>query len=147
MEQFETHSVEETLALGQRFAGRLALGDCVALEGQLGSGKTVFARGVALGLGLADGRMVRSPTFVLMQEYPARLPVAHLDAYRLADPEAELLDLGFEEMLATSVVLLEWGERAKGLLPPGTWHVAIRITGRTGRSFGISRSPSVTRTD
>ena len=73
--------------------------------------------------------------------------MAHLDAYRLADPEAELLDLGFEEMLATSVVLLEWGERAAGLLPPGTWHVAIGITGRTSRSFGISRSPSVKGTD
>ena len=139
MERHETNSLEETIALGRRFADRLELGDCVALEGQLGTGKTQFARGVALGLGLADPRMVRSPTFVLMQEYPARWPVYHLDAYRLADPVAELLNLGYEEMLADGVVLLEWAERARPLLPDGTWRVAIEMTGQTSRAFCISR--------
>jgi tRNA threonylcarbamoyladenosine biosynthesis protein TsaE len=139
MENHTTHSLDETVTLGSAFAERLDTGDCVALEGQLGAGKTQFARGVALGLGLDDGRMVRSPTFVLMQEYPARVPVYHLDAYRLAAPEAELLDLGLEEMLADGVVLLEWAERAESLLPPNAWRVRIGITGETDRSFTISR--------
>jgi len=139
METHETHSLDETVALGRTFAERLDIGDCVALEGQLGAGKTQFARGVALGLGLDDGRMVRSPTFVLMQEYPARVPVYHLDAYRLADPEAELLDLGLEEMLADGVVLLEWAERAESLLPPTAWRIRIDIDGETHRSFTMSR--------
>ncbi len=139
METHETHSLDETVALGREFAGRLAVGDCVALEGQLGAGKTQFARGVALGLGLDDGRMVRSPTFVLMQEYPARMPVYHLDAYRLADAAAELADLGFVEMLSDGVVLLEWAQRAESLLPEGTWKVAITIAGETDRAFAFSR--------
>ena len=137
METYETHSPDETVALGRRFADRLAIGDCVALIGQLGTGKTQFARGVALGLGLDDGRMVRSPTFVLMQEYPARMPVYHLDTYRLIDPAAELIDLGFEEMLAGGVVLLEWAERAEALLPERTWRVTIETTGETDRRFRI----------
>jgi len=139
METYDTHSAAETIALGRQFADRLAVGDCVALVGQLGTGKTQFARGVALGLGLDDGRMVRSPTFVLMQEYPARVPVYHLDTYRLIDPPAELIDLGFEEMLADGVVLLEWAERAAGLLPDRTWRVAIETTGETDRRFRIGR--------
>ena len=139
METHTTHTLDETVALGREFAARLAVGDCVALEGQLGAGKTQFARGVALGLGLDDGRMVRSPTFVLMQEYPARMPVYHLDAYRLADAAAELVDLGFEEMLTDGVVLIEWAERAEPLLPEGTWKVAIAITGETDRAFTFSR--------
>ncbi|NLF33230.1 MAG: tRNA (adenosine(37)-N6)-threonylcarbamoyltransferase complex ATPase subunit type 1 TsaE [Planctomycetes bacterium] len=138
-DQTTTHSLDETIALGRRFAARLGVGDCVALDGPLGAGKTQFARGVALGLGLDDGRMVRSPTFVLMQEYPARVPIYHLDAYRLGDPQAELIDLGFEEMLADGVVLLEWAERAPSLLPEGTWHVTIEITGPTDRRFTIRR--------
>lgn len=111
----------------------------MALHGQLGAGKTQFARGIALGLGLADGRMVTSPTFVLMQEYPARLPVYHLDAYRLALPETELAEMGFDEMLENGVVLLEWAERAAGLLPAGTWDVRIEVAGAADRRFRVSR--------
>jgi len=139
MEAYTTHSLDETVALGRAFAERLAVGDCVALEGQLGAGKTQFARGVALGLGLDDGRMVRSPTFVLMQEYPGRVPIYHLDAYRLTDAATELADLGFEEMLADGVVLLEWAERAESLLPAATWRIRIEIDGETDRSFSFSR--------
>lgn len=139
METHDTHSLDETIALGERLGHRLEAGDIVALHGQLGAGKTQFARGIALGLGLDDGRMVRSPTFVLMQEYPARIPVFHLDAYRLDDARAELLDLGFEEMLADGVVLLEWAERAADLVPVSAWHVRIEILGETDRRFRIWR--------
>jgi tRNA threonylcarbamoyladenosine biosynthesis protein TsaE len=135
----QTHSLDETIAEGRRFAQRLQAGDCVALVGPLGAGKTQFARGVALGMGLDDGRMVHSPTFVLMQEYPGRVPVYHLDAYRLTHPAAELLDLGFEEFLADGVLLLEWADRAAALLPPNAWRVSFEITGPTDRQISFRR--------
>lgn len=138
-ELIQTHSLTETIEAGRRFAQQLSVGDCVALIGPLGAGKTQFARGVALGMGLDDGRMVHSPTFVLMQEYPCRVPVYHLDAYRLVDPVGELEDLGFEEFLTDGVVLLEWADRAAGLLPDGSWQVTIEITGATDRQITLGR--------
>jgi tRNA threonylcarbamoyladenosine biosynthesis protein TsaE len=138
METIETHSVPGTRSLGKRLAGRLHAGDCVALVGPLGAGKTVLVRGIAEGLGLADGRMVSSPTFVLVQEYPARLPVYHLDLYRLSDPGAELADLGLDEMLACGVVLIEWADRAPDALPRRRWEVLIEITGPRARRFWIA---------
>lgn len=141
METFTTHNLDETVEAGRTFASRLGAGDCVGLDGQLGAGKTQFARGIALGLGLADGRLVTSPTFVLMNEYPARVPVYHLDAYRLGDPGVELIEMGLEEMLETGVVLLEWAERAPSVLPSGAWRVAIEITGATRRRICVERRP------
>jgi tRNA threonylcarbamoyladenosine biosynthesis protein TsaE len=128
LETIQTHSLEETIAAGRRFAQRLQTGDCVALMGPLGAGKTQFVRGVALGMGLDDGRMVHSPTFVLMQEYPC-----------LKEPVAELEDLGFEEFLTDGVVLLEWADRASGLVPQDSWRVSIQITGPTDREITIRR--------
>jgi len=138
-ETFQTKSPAGTTALGRRIAGRLGAGDCVALAGELGSGKTVLVRGIAGGLGLADERWVSSPTFVLVREYPARVPVYHVDLYRLGQPEAELADLGIEEMLADGVVLIEWGDRAAGALPRPHWRIDIEITGRTHREFTLRR--------
>ena len=145
METHDTHSLDETIALGRQFADRLAAGDRVGLTGQLGAGKTQFVRGVALGLGLDDGRMVHSPTFVIAQEYPGRVPIYHLDAYRLTDPVAELLDLGISEMLADGVVLLEWADRAGDLLGAGAWRVEIEIIGPTDRRFVLARTDRLSR--
>ena len=89
METHETRSLSGTLAAGRSFAGRLTRGDCVALRGPLGAGKTVLVRGIAEGLGLIDTRIVSSPSFVLVQEYPAKMPVFHVDLYRTAEPAAE----------------------------------------------------------
>ena len=138
VEEFATGSLEETYALGRRLAGRLGAGDLVALIGPLGAGKTALVRGIAAGLGLADPRVVTSPTFVLVQEYPARLPVYHLDLYRLSDPGAELADLGLDEMLACGVVLIEWADRAADALPRRRWQVRIEITGPRARRFCIA---------
>src|SRR3954464_12093190 len=82
--------------LGRRLGGLLFPGAVVALVGKLGAGKTHLARAVAEGLGVADGRVVTSPTFVLVQEYPGRLPIYHFDAYRLR-AEGEFADLGADE--------------------------------------------------
>ncbi len=139
METFETHSLTETYDLGRKLAGRFGAGDCVALVGALGAGKTALVRGVALGLGLRDERMVSSPTFVLAQEYPADVPVYHLDLYRLADAPAELETLGLDEMLSEGVALVEWADRAGASLPRPHWRIDIEITGRRSRRFRLSR--------
>jgi len=140
MDVFETTSVEETLALGRRLAGRLGVGDCVALVGDLGAGKTVLVRGIAEGLGLADERLVSSPSYVLVQEYPASVPVYHLDLYRMHDVAGELAQLGLDEMLADGVVLIEWANRAGRALPRDHWQLHITITGRLNRHFTLSRN-------
>src|SRR5947207_7630174 len=85
-----------TAALGRRLGELLFPGAVVALVGTLGAGKTFLTRAVAEGLGIANSRLVSSPTFVLIQEYPARLPIFHFDAYRLRS-EAEFADLGAGE--------------------------------------------------
>lgn len=139
-ETFETIGAEQTVRLGEQLAGRLSRGDCVALVGPLGAGKTVLVRGIAVGLGLEDPRLVSSPTFVLVHEYPARLPVYHLDLYRLTDPRAELGDLGFEEMLDEGVALVEWADRAPGALPAGRWDIRIEIIGVDSRRFHVTRA-------
>ena len=138
-ETFTTNSPAATAALGRRLAGRLRAGDCVALIGDLGAGKTALVRGIASGLGLADDRMVSSPTYVLVQEYPAAVPVYHLDLYRMGSPEAEIGELGLEEMLADGVVLIEWAERAEAVLPRPRWRISIDITSQRTRRFTLSR--------
>jgi len=111
----ETHSPEQTETLGRRLGGRLRAGDVVALSGPLGSGKTVLARGLALGAGAAG--YMASPSFVLIREYSGPLRVHHVDLYRLERPE-DLETLGLEELLdGTGVVIVEWADRAPSLLP------------------------------
>ena len=139
MEVFKTASVKSTLSLGRKLAARLGVGDCVALVGQLGAGKTALVRGIAVGLGLEDQRLVASPTFVLVHEYPANVPVFHLDLYRLSAPDEELIDLGIDEMLSEGVVLIEWADRAGEALPRPHWRIDIELTGETNREFILSR--------
>jgi len=138
-EVHETRSVRGTMSLGRRLAGRLAPGDCVALVGPLGAGKTVLVRGIAVGLGLADERLVASPTFVLVREYAARAAVYHLDLYRLSHAADELAELGLDEMLADGVVLIEWADRAGGALPCPRWEIDVEITGERSRRFSLRR--------
>ena len=138
-ETFETNSVDETVALGRRLAERLGPGDCVAVVGELGAGKTVLVRGVATGLGVADEREVVSPTYVLVHEYAGRTPVYHVDLYRMKDAAAEMGDLGMAEMLADGVVLIEWADRAADALPRPHWRVDIAATGPDAREFRLDR--------
>ena len=137
-ETFETRSVRGTVALGRKLASRLGAGDCVALVGPLGAGKTALARGIASGLGLADERLVSSPTYVLVQEYPCSPALYHADLYRMVAPEAELTDLGLDEMLAGGIVLIEWADRAAGALPPGHLRIDIEIISPTARRFTLT---------
>ncbi len=120
-----TASVAETIALGRRIGEQISQGDVLALVGRLGAGKTHLAKGIAIGLGVVDERGVNSPTFVLVNEYDGRLPIHHIDAYRLSSAD-ELAALGFEEMLADPcVVLIEWADRVVSAVPPRAWWITI----------------------
>lgn len=111
----ETHGPEETAALAARLGRALGPGAVVLLYGELGAGKTTFVQGLARGMGLGDE--ARSPTFVLVHHYTAGpLPLVHADFYRLSGPE-EALDLGLHEQAAAGVLVVEWPERAAGVLP------------------------------
>ncbi len=110
-----TSSEEETEALGASVAQHLRAGDVLACFGDLGSGKTVFIRGVCRGLGVNDP--VTSPTFTLIHHYKGRVPVYHFDFYRIRSEE-EALALGLEEFFAgDGVCVIEWADRITGLLP------------------------------
>jgi len=118
-----THGVEETWALGERLGARLSAGDCVALRGDLGAGKTALAQGIARGLGVTEP--VSSPTFALVHEYAGRVPVYHLDVWRLRGPE-ELPDLSWDDLRAAGgVLLIEWPERIEPALPTDRVEAAL----------------------
>jgi len=136
---FQTDSPEQTVALGRKLAGRFSVGDCVALIGELGAGKTVLVRGIATGLGVADEREIASPTYVLVHEYDSPTPVYHVDLYRSHAGAVELAQLAIEEMLADGVVLIEWADRAEDALPRPHWRIDITATGATGREFRLRR--------
>ena len=136
MQTFETNNPNETHALGKRLAEQFSAGDCIALVGDLGAGKTVLVRGLAEGLG-CDVQLVSSPTYVLVQEYPGRWPLYHIDLYRLGDPAAEFADLGVEEMLEAGVVVIEWADRAEPALPRRRTTIRIDVTGETARRFRV----------
>jgi tRNA threonylcarbamoyladenosine biosynthesis protein TsaE len=126
------HSPDETRALGIALGASIAEPVVIALIGNLGSGKTLFTRGVSEGLGVPDARMVTSPTFTLVQEYPGRLPIAHFDTYRLRSP-AEFLDLGPQEYFETDVCLIEWADRIASWLPDDHLSLTFQSTGTMSR--------------
>ncbi len=118
-----THSESETAAAGRELAATLAPETAVLLFGDLGAGKTAFVRGLAEGLG-ANPSDVSSPTFTLIQEYRGgRLPLLHVDLYRL-DDSREIDDLGLEELGSGGVVAIEWAEKLPRPIPGS---VAVRI--------------------
>ncbi len=122
-----------TRSLGRALAERLFPGAVVGLVGPLGAGKTFLVRAVAEGLGIADSRVVSSPTFVLIQEYDAKLPIYHFDAYRLPDAAA-FVDLGVHEYFeGKGVCLVEWADRVPACLPVEHLRVTLEVTGPTSR--------------
>ncbi len=107
---YETYSERETFALARKLAKNFKGDEIVFLIGELGAGKTVFAKGIAAGLGLKDIHQVCSPSFTLLNVYSGRSPIYHLDLYRLSG-EAEIRDLGFEDYIGEGVLLIEWAEK------------------------------------
>jgi tRNA threonylcarbamoyladenosine biosynthesis protein TsaE len=117
-------SVQETIQFGNQLGQQLTGGEVVALTGDLGTGKTVLTRGIALGLGIPMDR-VSSPTFTLIQEYTGSIPLIHVDLYRLEKPN-DISTLGLEEYFTPStVVVIEWAERFPQILPSD--HIAILL--------------------
>ncbi|HVA85320.1 MAG TPA: tRNA (adenosine(37)-N6)-threonylcarbamoyltransferase complex ATPase subunit type 1 TsaE [Candidatus Saccharimonadales bacterium] len=131
-----TNDADATRALAAALAQAGRAGDVVALHGELGAGKTQFAKGFAAGLGISE--TVNSPSFVLMSEYAGRLPLFHLDLYRLADGNEALAGGLIDERQSDGVVLIEWAERLGSALPPRRLDVRIDGTGDEPRSIAIS---------
>ena len=105
-----TRSAEETFELARKMAAGFEGTEVVLLIGELGAGKTVFAKGIAAGAGVADPGRVTSPSFTLVNVYEGLHPVYHIDLYRL-EREAEIADLGWEDMLGRGIVVVEWAEK------------------------------------
>lgn len=131
-----TRSETETDQLGETLAQALRPGTVLGLVGPLGAGKTRLVKAIAVGMG-ADPDAVSSPTFVLIQEYPARLPFYHFDTYRLKD-EDEFLELGAEELFSgEGVCLVEWANRFADVLPPDTLWIEIRVLSPNEREWAF----------
>ncbi len=115
--QTETHSIEETKQLGEKIGEWLDAGTVIALTGDLGSGKTSFVQGLAKGLDVPEGYYITSPSFTLINEYPGRHTLFHVDLYRIGDP-VDFEDIGLYEILhEEGVVAIEWSDKLpKGLL-------------------------------
>lgn len=130
--KFTTRSQEETISLGRRLGSILEPGQVVALNGDLGAGKTTFTKAIAKGLGIKEN--VTSPTFTLISEYQGRLPMYHFDVYRIDKIDADYM--GFDEYLfSDGVSIIEWAEKIKELLPEDTLYIDIKKISDTKREF------------
>lgn len=120
-------SEQDTIALAKWLTPKLKAGDLITLAGDLGSGKTFFASQV--GLALAVPEKLDSPSFVMMKEYySGRLPLFHLDLYRIKNA-TELYDLGIFDLMETGITLIEWPERAAALLPEASYRLVFHFDG------------------
>ena len=135
-----TRDAGETRALGARLAAAARPGDLICLVGDLGAGKTQLAKGFAQGLGVTD--TVSSPTFVLMTEYAGRLPLFHLDLYRLDDAADALAGGLLDERQLEGVALVEWAERLGEALPVARLDVVIDGTGDDPRTIALRSADS-----
>jgi len=132
-----THSTDETFSLAKELGSRARRGDVFALHGDLGTGKTIMAKGIALGMGI--GEDITSPTFTLLEEYPADIPLYHFDLYRIED-DSEFDQLFFEEYWENSgISVIEWAERAGNRLPWQTIHVYIKYIDPDRREITIEK--------
>lgn len=137
----ESDSPNETESIGAELASRLGEGDVVCLVGELGAGKTCFARGALRGLGVRGGG--QSPSFVVERRYEGRCVVNHLDLYRIEGRES-LAEIGIPDRFTEEgVFLIEWAERAAGLLPRGRIEILFADEGQTRRRLTLSGPKSL----
>jgi tRNA threonylcarbamoyladenosine biosynthesis protein TsaE len=108
--RYSSQSEEDTFTIAEELASTFVGNEVVLLQGELGAGKTVFAKGLAAGLGLEDITQVCSPSFTLLNVYQARVPIFHMDLYRL-DGTADISTLGWEDHLGQGVIVVEWAEK------------------------------------
>lgn len=123
--KLSSDSPDKTYTWGTVLGALLNRGDVVALVGELGAGKTTLTQGIVRGLGVAEDRYIGSPTFTLINEYEGRVPVYHLDFYRIEFP-SEVVQLGLEEYLeGDGVAIIEWADKIEALLPEE--HMMVRL--------------------
>jgi tRNA threonylcarbamoyladenosine biosynthesis protein TsaE len=126
------------MALGKALGKKLKSGSVVALIGDLGSGKTVFTKGIAEGLGVKNARYVNSPTFVIIKEYKGRLPLYHFDLYRL-DHYSSFDEMNYEEYFyGDGVTVIEWADKIRKLLPKKYIEIGFRVAGEDKRKIKVS---------
>jgi tRNA threonylcarbamoyladenosine biosynthesis protein TsaE len=137
------HSVEDTQVLAEMLGGLLTEGIVIALIGDLGSGKTTFVQGLARGLQVPAEYYITSPTFTLINEYPGRLPLYHVDLYRI-DRSEEIEDIGlYDIMRGDGVTVIEWAERILAELPKERIQIHFELTDDQCRQIKISATGSI----
>ena len=131
-------SESQTEAIGRGIGSVLSVGHAVLLYGEMGAGKTCMARGIAVG---AESEVsARSPTFIILAEYPGRVRVFHCDLYRIAG-ESEMIDLALDETLDRGALVVEWPENAEGALPDDALEIRI-LPDPASNQRSISMSPT-----
>ena len=137
---FHTTSAEETIELGKKIGSLLKKGDIIAMQGTLAAGKTTITKGIAQSLGVKDE--ITSPTFCLISEYEGKMPLYHMDVYRLEGGE-DIINLGVEDLMyGNGVSLIEWSEKVMDELPKKTIILKIEpIEGTTERNITLENWP------
>ena len=126
-----------TFQFGKNLGMLLVPGDVVALVGELGAGKTTLTQGIVRGLGVGEEHYIGSPTFTLINEYAGRMPVYHLDFYRIETP-SEIVNLGLEEYLhGEGVAVIEWADKVEALLPEDHVMITLQYIDSTVRTLEI----------
>ncbi len=137
---FHTTSADETIELGKKIGSLLKKGDIIAMQGTLAAGKTTITKGIAQSLGVKDE--ITSPTFCLISEYEGKMPLYHMDVYRLEGGE-DFINLGVEDLMyGNGVSLIEWSEKVMDELPKKTIILKIEpIEGTTERNITLENWP------
>ena len=133
-----TSSEKETFFLAKQIGESLKGTEVILLSGELGSGKTIFAKGIAAGLGMDDVHQVCSPSYTLVNIYAAKFPLYHIDLYRLEN-ESEIDSLGWEDFLDQGIIVVEWAEKLKFDLE--AIRIEIKVIGDLKRKICISGNP------
>lgn len=133
-----TRSPEETRELGTKIGTVCRAGDIIALDGDLGAGKTCLIQGLAIGLGVSEESYVRSPTFTILNVHNGRVPLYHFDLYRLSDLD-ELEEIGYREYFhGDGVSAVEWASNVEEAVPPECLRIAIKRIGEDEREIEIT---------
>ena len=138
MKKIIAKSPEETIKLGKSIGKKLKGNETICLVGKLGSGKTQFVKGVALGLGIKEN--ITSPSFVIVKIYNGKVNLIHIDFYRLED-KSELETIGFDDFFSpNNIIVIEWADRFKDIYPDYATWINIKYIDETTREFHINAS-------
>lgn len=134
----KTNDVGETIKLGSLIGSLLKAGDVVALMGQLGTGKTHMVKGIVEGQGISDGKIVTSPSYVLIKQYKGNLPIYHFDAYRMESPD-EMYDIGCIDFFwSDGISIIEWADKVIECLPDEIIKITIKTINKISRDIHVS---------